>query len=127
MSTPGLILDALGGIAAGVYAQQMPPAASKNVQLPAVVFHEVAYVEGPHSHDGLSGWDRPRWQFDCWAETYAAARMLAAEVQTALRASDLGARIVGRIDMPEPGLDLYRVVVDATLWTPAEETETQGS
>lgn len=125
MSTPAIILDTLAAVEANVYALHMPPAADGPTNLPAVVFSEVGYAEGPFSHDGLSGWDRPRWQFDCWATSYATARDLATEVQETLRGSDLGARIVGRRDLSEPELDLFRVVVDATLWTPMETT--QGS
>lgn len=129
MSTPALILAAVAVVDANVYALRLPQGDPDDVtaHLPAVVFAEVAYAEGPFSHDGLSGWDRPRWQFDCWAETYAGARELAADVQDALRTSDLGARIVGRLDLPEPDLGLFRVVVDATLWTPMEIPESPGS
>jgi hypothetical protein len=123
MSTPSLVLDAVATVEAAVYSQHLPPGAT----LPCLVISEVAYAEGPFSRDGLSGWDRPRWQFDCWAETYQAARTLATEVQAALRSSDLGARIVGRVDLPEPEMNLFRVVVDATLWTPMEIPESPES
>lgn len=122
-----VLAEATDGV--GLYYGSLPAAdpADATGRLPAVVFTEVGYIEGPVSRDSYGGWDRPRWQLDCWAETYLSARELAAEVQDAMRASDLGARLVGRMDYPEPDTGLYRVVLDYAVWTPLETPEPPGS
>jgi hypothetical protein len=130
MTTPELIRNVLVALVdATPFYGSLPSSDPVDVhaRLPAVVFGEVAYREGPVSRDGYGGWDRPRWQFDCWAETYIGARDVAVQVQDALRASDMGMRLIGRRDLPEPDTGLHRVMLDVALWTPIETTDPQGS
>jgi hypothetical protein len=126
MSAPLQIAAALAAdsalaalVGTGVYPGELPPEAA----LPAVVYSAVGLGEGPVTHDSEGGWERPRFQFDCWCTTYAGAWSLAGALKTALRESDLGARIVGQLDLSEPATGSWRVVVDATVWTETEEYE----
>ena len=48
--------------------------------LPAVKYFLVSDPQ-VYSHSGRSGFQEPRWQLDCWAETYYAARSLANDIK----------------------------------------------
>jgi hypothetical protein len=60
-----------------------PRKLKQGAQLPALVYFKVSgginYVS-----NGQSGLETPRYQINCWAETYIAARALADEVKTLL-------------------------------------------
>ena len=58
-----------------VYPLQLP----QGVVLPACTYSQVS--DPPeHTHSGRSSLRRPRFQINCWGETYLAAKTLAAEV-----------------------------------------------
>jgi len=104
---------------ARLYPDRLPPADPQNpdARFPCVVYSIVGAPEGPHSHDGISGWLTPRASFACWAKTYAAAWELAELVLATLDTCGLGATPAGLVDLPEADTNLYRVIVDATIWT----------
>jgi len=118
-------LDAL--IDGRLYPSRLPQAEPnrESALFPCVVYRQVSLADAPESHDGLSGWERPRVQLDCWGEAeeddsaYAVAHAVADVVKTALRA--LTWRVENEIDMPEAALNLHRVVVDALLWTESDD------
>jgi hypothetical protein len=122
-----VLAEAIGD--ASIYYSTLPASDPADIhgRLPAIVLSEVGYSEGPVSRDGYGGWDRPRWQLDCWDEAYLGARELAEQVQAAMRASDLGARLSGRIDTTDADTKLYRVVLDYQLWAPLENPESPES
>ena len=61
-----------------IYPSKLP----QGVTLPAVVYQLIP-SEGPlYTHDGDTGLDRGRVQFDCWADTFDAAIALHAELRS---------------------------------------------
>ncbi len=93
-----------------VYPVRMP----QDVSMPAICYQRVG-VTPTSSLDGDSGKDLVRFQIDCYAETYAAMKTLAAEVRVALTA--IGALFVSDIDGYEADAKLYRETLDYSIWT----------
>lgn len=114
-------------LAAMVSERIMPSPLEDGTELPAVSYSIVGQAPGPVSHDSDGGWERPRVRCDCWGAGYGQAWDLAGLVKAALRESDMCARIVMQLDMPEPeatvrlaegnAVRVHRVIVDASLWT----------
>lgn len=83
------------------------------------------------THDGPDGLDRPRIQFDCWAESdtaaMALARVVLAEMESARTVADWvfheAAIETHRTDMDdlEGGLKLFRVSMDLMFFHQPEE------
>lgn len=133
MSAPADIYTALAAdpglvalIGTRLYHGSLPESKANEVgaRFPCVVFRAVSLAEAPESHDGLSGWERPRYQFDCWGQqddedsAAAVAWAVADALKAALRGSAaLLGRVANALDLPEPQTRLHRVVVDAILWT----------
>jgi hypothetical protein len=80
-----------------------------------------------YSHGGGLGLENKRVQFDCWAATYGAARLLAraviAELETIETISgvafDAGFLVADRDMMAEDlggGVRVYRISLDFSLW-----------
>lgn len=92
-----------------VYPVRLP----QGTTLPAVTYQRVAGAS-EFDHEGSAGLGRGRWQFDCWALSYAAMVALAESVRAAL--ATYGARIVNVIDMPEPEITIWRRLVELYLW-----------
>lgn len=68
-----------GLVGARVYPLKLP----QKPTLPAITYQRIS---GPHvhSHSGISGLARPRYQFTCWAEKYADAKATAEILRLAL-------------------------------------------
>lgn len=102
-----------------VYAPSLP----QGDQLPAVTYH---LVDGTREQGmtGDHGMAHPRFQVDCWAETYAAVKAIADQVRLALeRWSDgtttpviLDSFSAGERDLPEPEAGLQRISMDFIIW-----------
>ena len=62
-----------------VYPSKLP----QKPTLPAITYQKIS---GPHvhSHGGISGLTRPRYQFTCWAEKYSDAKAIAEVLRLAL-------------------------------------------
>ena len=78
-------LSANAGVSALVSTRIYPNKLPQTVTLPALTYQR---IDSPrvHSHDssGSVGTARPRFQFDCWATTYAAAKALSDALRGAL-------------------------------------------
>ena len=65
--------------ASRIYPQELP----QGVTLPAIKYLQVS-DPAMHTQSGRSNLRHPRWQLDCYAETYLAAHRLADQVVTAI-------------------------------------------
>jgi hypothetical protein len=82
-------------------------------------------VTGPreHSLQGAVGMATPRFQVEAWAETYAAAKALAAAIRGALdnyRGTAASVRIgscliIGEWDTYEPEVNCHRIIMDFSI------------
>jgi len=71
--------DQATNAAARIYPNVLP----QGVTLPAIRYFQVS-DPSMHTQSGRSNLRHPRWQLDCYAETYLAARSLAEQVITAI-------------------------------------------
>lgn len=109
-----------------IYAGWLPESDANAVgaEFPCVVYRQVSLAPDEQTHDGINGWDRPRFACDCWAASdesasaYTNAHAIADIVKTILRAASF--RVENEIDLPDPQPRLHRVTVDAVLWTDAD-------
>jgi hypothetical protein len=101
-----------------------PNALPQGVTLPACRYLRVSNpVE--HSHSGANSLTSPRFQFDCYAELYLDALILAREIVEAVDGHDgaMGdytveasfAEDVGRDDY-DPETERHRVILDVVIW-----------
>lgn len=105
------------------YPLVMPQAEGTETKLPCIVYQKIT---GRHvySHDGESNLAHPRYQFGCYAATYAGAKALVTQLRGALSAwSDMttAPRVHAsfcemEIDFYDSTLNCFRVVVDYTIW-----------
>lgn len=107
-----LLADAT--VAALIDERVYPVSLPQTAVLPAVTYQRVFGTEGI-THQGPSGLERTRIQFDCWATTYAEATALAEAVTDALRVYP-EARIANVMDAPEPDVALRRRLVEVSIW-----------
>lgn len=111
-----------GVVADRIYYVQAP----QGVTAPYVVFFKVS---GPrvHSHDGASGLAHPRFQFSCFAKTYAAAKQIAGYIQTVLQGYSgtlggtggvtvRGCFYENETDLYEPDTGLFHIALDFYIW-----------
>ena len=100
--------------------------APQDIDKPYIVIYKIS---GPrlHSHDGGDGLAHPRFQVSIFAETYAAAKEIAAAIQSALQGysgtmGGDGGVVVGNVlyedenDFWEEQTQLYHVACDYILW-----------
>ena len=100
-------------VSARVYPNYLP----QNPTYPALRYQEISQ---PDYGNGSIELFEPRYQFDCFATTYAAAAGLADAVQDDLRnwgnpagtPAVVNARDVGRLDDYDPDTDVHRIIVD---------------
>ena len=103
-----------------VYPAPLP----QNVTLPAVTVQRVSSVVD-YVHAGASGLELGRFQFTSWADSYAAAKVIAQQVKAALTGYkgsmgtvEVGASfIANEIDQVDPSSHLRAVIVDARIWS----------
>lgn len=100
-------------VASRIYPLLLP----QTPTLPAIVYLRVS---GPRvqSHDGDSALQHPRFQFSCWAETYAGALAVAEEVRLALQGlTTAGVGIFeNMLDLYDAETGWFQVPVDITIW-----------
>ncbi|RJP53623.1 MAG: DUF3168 domain-containing protein [Anaerolineaceae bacterium] len=105
--------------ASRIYPNELP----QNATMPAVKYFQVS--DPPeHTHDGRSELRHPRWQLDCFAETYLAAHALAEQVVTALDGyrGQIGQSTCGagfaedERDNHDPETGRHWVSVDIEIW-----------
>lgn len=87
--------------------------------LPAVTMTRVDTVF-EYAHDGDSTLVHPRWQISCWAETNAAAELLAGTVQTTLdawtHAQVASVLPQNKYDLTDPDTRVHQVALDVIIW-----------
>lgn len=100
----------------------MPSPLRQNAALPAISYQLIS-VADDILHDGPQGLPDARIQLDCWADTYAGAKALAAVVKTAVHAyaglmgtvNVQRAKVENVVDGFEPNTGRQRVVMDVML------------
>lgn len=100
----------------------MPAPLRQDCVLPAISYQLIS-VRDDVLHDGPQGLPDARIQIDCWADTYAGAKTLAAAVKTTVHAyrGTMGSVNVQRakaenmVDGFEPNTGRQRVVIDVLL------------
>lgn len=105
--------------AARIYPQSLP----QNCTLPAIRYQQIS-EPGTHSHSGRSSLRHPRFQFDCFAGTYLAAKRLADQVINVLDGytGGMGSRtcqagfLENARDNHDPELNRHWVSVDIEIW-----------
>jgi hypothetical protein len=102
-----------------IYPQTLP----QGVMLPAVRYFQVS--DPPeHTHSGRSSLRHPRFQLDCFGETYLASKRLADQVIVALDGyrGALGSRTCyaglqkNALDNYDPELNRHWISVDIEIW-----------
>jgi hypothetical protein len=109
----------VSAITTRVYPNYIPQAPT----WPLVVYQKVS---GERDHDitGPTGKAHPRFQLECWAETYDEAKSLANAVREALDGNTFteGAVTIGSVviqtefDAYEPDVKCHRIVMDFNVW-----------
>lgn len=124
-----MIEKALVELAEGVVARVYPVLLVQSPELPAVVYQRISTVRD-HSHDGPVGLVSARFQFSCWAESYAEAKALAADLRVALdgfKGTVAGTRIdgifsAGEHDDFDQEPQRFRVIADYVAWWAEEDS-----
>lgn len=102
-----------------VYPQTLP----QRCTLPAIRYQQISDPRG-HTHSGRSSLRHPRFQFDCFAGTYLAAKRLADQVINVLDGytGGIGSRTCqagfaeNARDNHDPELNRHWVSVDIEIW-----------
>ena len=106
-----------------LYALVMPQAKGTEKKLPCIVFQEISNKH-IYSHSGESNLARSRYQFSCYDKTFAGARAVARQLQSALSAwSDMTVTpavsvcfLDAEIDLYDSTLETFRAVRDFVIW-----------
>jgi hypothetical protein len=106
------IFDALKGLVSNkVYPLVMPQKAS----LPAIVYSRIA--NNPQNVlEGGATLDQIRFQVDTYATTFFAARLLAAQVRSAMEGAGFKATLQTEQDFFELEVNYYRISQDYYVW-----------
>jgi hypothetical protein len=106
------IFNALKGLVSNrVYPLVMP----QNGQVPAIVYNRVAST-AQNVLEGGASIDQIRFQVDTYANTFADAKTLAAQVRSAMEQASFKATLQTDQDFFETELKYYRVSQDYYVW-----------
>ncbi len=110
-------LSAFPGLVALLAARVYPLLLPQEVVLPAISYQRISGVR-EQSLTGDSALQHPRFQFSCWAETYAEALAVAEQVRLALQGITAagGGYYEGAFDLYDSETGWYYVPVDITIW-----------
>lgn len=115
-------LDNHAGLSAEVDSRVYPMLLPQNRELPAVTYQRIST---PRLHEfEASFFPHPRFQFDCWAESFPRAKAVAEQVRLAL---DLYSGAMGDYtvevaivederDTYEPEAKIWHSMVEAVIW-----------
>ena len=114
-------------VGARIYFPALPETLNEqpgSTDFPALSFTRVSGGGSPVHHSGACDVFESLVQFDCWSQTAKGAVDLAGAIKTLLHSySDLStggkitlARIVNEIDLSEPELNSFRVIVEANIF-----------
>lgn len=100
-----------------VVSRVYPLLLPQNPTLPAITYQRISDVR-EQSLGGDSSLQHPRFQFSCWAETYAVALAVAEQVRLALQGITAagGGYYEGALDLYDSETGWYHVPVDMTIW-----------
>lgn len=113
------MLQSHDGVAALVRTRIYPMFLPQDPTLPAIVYQKIS---GPrsYSHGGDQNLTFTRYQFSCWATTYAGAKALATQLRNCLsgRKYDVirAAFVANELDDYDPGTKDFREIVDFLFW-----------
>ena len=102
-------------ISSRVYSVRLP----QNVTFPALTFLKVSGARD-HTLTGPSGIARPRFQVSCWSESYETAKLVSAQVRTALDGISVlmgtvlagAVLLLGETDLVDPARNVYQIALD---------------
>lgn len=115
-------LDNHAGLSEEVDSRIYPLLLPQNPTLPAVTY---VRISSPELHTFERAFlPHPRFQFDCWAESYARAKDVAAQVQAALdlyrgAMGDYTVEVSildGERDMYDAETKIWHVIIEAIIW-----------
>ncbi len=106
------IFNALKGLVSNrCYPLLMP----ENPSYPSIIYTRISSTP-ENTLNGGATIDLVRFQIDSYAETYSAARTLAASVRTAMEAAAFKGLLQTDEDFFEPDVTIYRVTQDYYVW-----------
>ncbi len=106
------IFDTLKGLVSNrCYPMMMP----EKPTFPAIVYSRISSLPF-NTIVSASTLDQIRVQVDIYANTYSAAKTLAASVRTAMEAAAFKATLQTDQDLFEPDVKVYRVTQDFYVW-----------
>jgi len=119
-------LEATAALTALVASRIYPVELPEQATMPAVTYRR---IDTPTAHmlsEARSSWEYPRFQVTSWGATYASAKAVNAEVQTALDgfAGTMGGvggkvcwvTLISSYDLPDPVTGRKRVMSDFEIW-----------
>ena len=108
----------VSAITTRIYPNYIP----QNPTYPLIVYQQVSGFRD-HALSGPTGHAHPRYQIEAWAQTYDAAKGLAAAIRAALDGKKhtldgvtISALIQGEFDGYEKTEGCYRIVSDFSIW-----------
>jgi hypothetical protein len=106
------VFNALKGLVSNrCYPLLMP----QNPSYPSIIYTRISSTP-ENTLNGGATIDLVRFQIDSYAETYSAARTLAASVRTAMEAAAFKGLLQTDQDFLEPDVTVYRVTQDYYVW-----------
>lgn len=106
------VFNALKGLVSNrCYPLLMP----ENPSYPSIIYTRISSTP-ENTLNGGATIDLVRFQIDSYAETYSAARTLAASVRTAMEAAAFKGLLQTDQDFFEPDVTIYRVTQDYYVW-----------
>ena len=115
-------MEGVSGLTSLVSTRIYPAQRPQNSAMPAVSYFKVNTTR-EYRHGGAAGWANPRFQFDCWAKTYGAAKNVAEQVRLAMNdftgtfsgVEVKAATAVNEIDVGDPNPVIHHVAVDVQV------------
>lgn len=95
-----------------VYPAQLPQQAT----LPAITYTRISTAVIQHRGSAKPTFSRPRFQIDCWADSYTGASNLRATVRTAMGTLSKVALLQDDRDIVEAAVGRWRASLDYYIW-----------
>lgn len=95
-----------------VYPAQLPQQAT----LPAITYTRISTVPVQHRGSAKPTFSRPRFQIDCWADSYTGASNLRVTVRTAMGAFSNVSLLQDDRDIVEAAVGRWRASLDYFIW-----------
>jgi hypothetical protein len=108
-------LSGFAGLSALVSTRIYPLHMPQGATFPAVTYTRVSGAR-INNLDG-ENIQNPRYQVDCWAESYSAAKAVAAQVQLAFAAASFTSVLIADRDDRDDTAEIYRVSMDFSIWS----------